>query len=666
MSVPAGLKQLDIEEMVIGAPSEAPVRNGRFLDVVEAIGVLVSPAVLFFVLRLQEMTPPRLPDPAIFTTFVVDPRDMFIRYSAVFASTSRMREASQVGFVVPARAFYLAFGAVNGFLAFRYLLALVAVAPVYLLLRRTYGRWAGAGGIAVVMSSPVIVSAWGTNYPDSATVSYLLGATCALIMSASEKRRPLWLLLAAVLLTMAVWADGGSVPLVVAALVAYVLVRGLRERRHLLRDAGVLLGGAVAVTGILAFLSGFEIGQFNFITPTLQSERFLSRPYQEALWHSTNWHWLLYDPYLVVPPAVLIAFIAVFLRGYRSITTTQLFLGLCALFEFLTAAYFQFVGKVQLVEEHYFSSMLWAVVLVLLAFVVSEIATALADWDPFATPSRSTSSPLSRAFRVALRSMPFLLVVGVALGYEADRHVPAMKLSPWGLAIGAILVLVAATWRVSLGWDSEHGLITPSKGLVRALGASAILVGLLGANLLLTVAPETHVPTMENVVDNPIQAYPIVLGGNATMKNVVDDPIPTYSMVLGGNATPSINQYQVICELPGFVGHPSYKGEQLLMWWPWRELPQLLSAIGIFHADFNSVHGGFPDLTTAGTSTINKRKPAQILLMDLRGGGFKQAARQLAPYRPKVIRSGVLRDGGYALHVELVDLLKYLKHPRSL
>ena len=628
--------------MVIGAPPAQPrARTGPFIAVLEALGVLASPAVLFFVLRLQEMTPPRLPDPAIFTTFIIDPRDMFERYSAVFASTSRMREAAQVGFVVPARAFYLAFGAVGGFVTFRYVLALIAIVPVYLLLRRTYGRWAGVGGIALVMSSPVFVSAWGTNYPDSATISYLTGATCALVMPARDRDRPAWLLLAAVLMTMAVWADGGAVPLVVAALVAYTLMRALRERGHVLRDAGVLIFGALAVTGILALLSGVEIGQVNYITPTLQSERFLSRPYQEALWHSTNWRWLLYDPYLLVPPAVLIAFYLVFARRYDRITNTHLFVALCGLFEFLTAAYFQFIGKVQLVENHYFSSMLWGVTIVLLALVVVEIAKDVADWEPIANRSGPGAQRAgSRLVRAAPRSIPFLLVIGVALGYEADRNVPAMKLDPWGYTIAAIAVLIAAIWRVCLGWDPTAN--NDRRGTARAVGASVILVGLLGTNLLLTVAPTLKVPSMVHVVA---------------------DPAPTYPMSLGGSATQSIDQFQVISELPSFVGHPEYKGEQLLMWWPWDQLPQLLSAIGIFHADFDSVHGAFPVLTTAGMFTINHRRPAQILLMDLKGRDFKKAVRELDPYRPKVIRSGVLRDGAYALHVELVDLLKYLKRP---
>ena len=245
--------------------------------------------------------------------------------------------------------------------------------PLYLLLARTHGRWAGWVGVAVVLSSPVFVTAWGTDYPDSAAISYLTGALCALALPAPPRRRPFWLATAAGLFTLAVWSHGAAVPLGAAALLAYAVVRARRARDPSSGDAA-LLAAALLVTGLLMVCSGLLLGQTNFLTPTWEAAFYLATPAQEALWHSDNWRWVLDDPYLLVPPAALLAFAVVYSRRGRGLGTPQAFLGLAALLAFGVAAALQFAGRVQMLEVHYFSSLLWSFVAVLLSLTLAELA----------------------------------------------------------------------------------------------------------------------------------------------------------------------------------------------------------------------------------------------------------------------------------------------------
>src|SRR6202043_1965314 len=187
------------------------------------------------------MAPPDLNDPAMHTTFIIDPHDIYLRYMAAFQPTERLREGARVGFLVPGRISYLLFGGVPGFVVFRYVLALIAVVPAYLLLRRLYSRVAGVIGVIIILSCPVIILAWGTDFPDSAAVSYLIGGLACLAMP-SVRHRVGWLIAAAILFTLAVWALAASAPLIIATVVAYWLVRRKRDRPKLWRDLGILLG----------------------------------------------------------------------------------------------------------------------------------------------------------------------------------------------------------------------------------------------------------------------------------------------------------------------------------------------------------------------------------------------------------------------------------------
>ena len=167
------------ESQSLGLPNYRALRVPQL--VLEAMAVLVSPAALFYVLRLRPMAPQWLPDPSLHTIYIFDPRDVFTRYWGAFRRRASARAPASAS-SSRRRLGYLAFGGVPGFFATRYFLALVAAVPAYLLLRRLYGVAAGALGIVVLISSPVLVTAWGTDYPDSAAVSYLAGALACLAM----------------------------------------------------------------------------------------------------------------------------------------------------------------------------------------------------------------------------------------------------------------------------------------------------------------------------------------------------------------------------------------------------------------------------------------------------------------------------------------------------
>jgi len=466
------------------------------------LAVLASPGVLYVVLRLRGMAPAQLPDPSMHTTFIIDPHDIFVRYQAMFTPSARLREAARVGFLVPARVAYLLFGAVPGFFVLRYVLALVAIVPLYLLLKKLYGRWAGFVGIAVVMSSPVVITAWGTDYPDSAAVSYLTGGLAALgLCWGGQRWRAAWLAGAAALLTLAVWSHGASVPLVIVLVVVYLGVRLLRGRAHLARDIALLAASAIAVTGLLAICSKLLLGQLNFITPTVRSARSLSTAAALRADHSSSWGWAPFDPYLLVPPAIVLSYFAVVLRRrWGDIGTAQLFVGLTGALQVATLVYLQFLGSFQALEMHFFSSVLWSSVNVMVAIIVAEATQPFlrrgiaAGWeDGTLTP---WAAGAARVARWGAAAVPALLVLAVALVYEAAVRahlaVPAMTWAPWGAVVAVIVLAGAVIGRLAIDWSRSADDRRRADWLApgRLLSAVAVVIVTAGA-LVLTVAPPT-------------------------------------------------------------------------------------------------------------------------------------------------------------------------------
>jgi len=578
--------------------------------IAEGLVVAALPVIAFYVLRLRLMPFPDINDPAMHTTFIVDPRDIFERYTDLFTPTARLREGARVGFLVPARISYLLFGPLGGFIVFRYVLAAVAIGPAYLLMRRLSGAAAGLTAALLVMTCPVLITAWGTDYPDSASVSYLIGALACLAMP-STKHQIRWAAAAVVLLTLAAWAFAASVVIGGCFAAVYVALRWSRAREHLRRDIAIAVGVSVATTAVLVVASGTLLGQFDFILPTIASLIYLAHPGQTALWHSSSWAWAPYETYLLVLPVIALAWVASGAGGFKRLPTPHLMVGMGFTVALLGAAAGQFIGRTQLLEEHYFSSLSWAGAMLTLGLVLAVVGSPLLDHP---------------GWRWSLPAM----VVAVALLYEAFIRGSTLPSSygVLGLAIAAVLLVSVAVRLRKL----------PTSGIQRT-AVLALLTGFNAMLLLITVAPVLpHGP----------------------IPGVVASPVPQLSSALGGSGADAVDIYQVTTELPGFVGPAAYPGQRLAMWWPADELAQVVEPIGIFHAYFDSVPGTFGTLSPDGAARIEQLRPAQLLLMSTNTQAeFPSCLAALAPYAPSLVKTGSLTSGSFTLHVWLIQLSVY-------
>ncbi len=571
--------------------------TARLIAKLEYFVVAVSPVAAYFIFRIRLMSPADLPDPSMHTTFIVDPRAIFTRYSSLFTSTARLREGARVGFLVPARLSYILFGALDGFVVLRYLLVLIAIVPLYMLLTKTFSRAIGATGVLLVLTNPVIITALGTDYPDSAVCCYLVGAVSLLTLSISSDRKKVLLTLSGVLITLALWAQVSSSPYIGAILICYLLT--LKSRRAFSRCVFILGTSFFITTCLLAALSGIELGQFNFISPTLHSILFLSSRSQESIWHSSSLSWLVGLPYLLVPIIVAGIFCVLYFGRRVLLSIEQLYLGSLCVIIVVSAFVLQLLANVQMLENHYFSSLIYGPTVVLLAVIIGILG-------------KKNSSGRDLGW------LSFMFVALVAFCFSFYHSYPSMYLFPQGILLVSFCIVTA---------------FIGDKDTRSSFQRSAVLLSVLIVTMFLYVA---STPLLVNLS--------------------FFDPRAQYECALGCTSFPEVSEYIVTAELPAFVGKPTYAGEILMMWFKWDEISYFLEPTGIFHSGFNSLPSGFPFLDKADVKLILERRPAQVLLIGKRNNSFKVAIQSLASFHPAVVKSGTLSSGGYAIKVTLLKL----------
>ena len=579
------------------APPTTPARHAaparRVPPWLEAVGLLLAPGLVALLLRTPPMsvglqTRWTMVDPNFYTAYARHGADLIERFGADDYFWVRL------GQILPARLASLAFGDVGGFVVLRYVFALVAIVPAYLWLRRRSPA-VGALAVVVILTSPVVLMAWGSDYPDGAALAYLLAGLPLLVLPATGRRRIVVRALAGLALGLAVHAHPAAFPLVAAALLAVLAsafsrhagVRRARGRRVVV-DLAAAVGGIVVATLLMVLAALLLYGRADLLGPTFDQLTRLQRPDQVRLWHSSTWAWAQRATYLLVPPVVVLAWAWLQLRRLgerppRDEAVVVLATGLGSLAFLVIQA-----GTGFTLEYYFYSSLLWAGACLTTVLVLARLSSS---WWTVA----------------AVLGLAVLQSVTGPLRFGAV---------PVGLAVAALVVVVAAVGSATAGTAGRIGAVV------------FVALGL----LLLTTG-------------QPVSSY---------AAGQVRYPLPDYGAVTG---RPDLSRLSIYATMASVVDAVPPAGVPALTWveppvsgsLP-DEIPSRAAAqfLGTAHG----LSSTMPTLSASDRRKLDTSPGAQVVLLGSRGG-FGPAVEALAPWSPVLERETVL-DG--TLHVTVLRL----------
>ncbi|MFC5065110.1 hypothetical protein [Actinomycetospora atypica] len=588
------MSTLEVAPPATTARHSAPAR--RVPPWLEAVGLLLAPGLVALLLRTPPMsvglqTRWTMVDPNFYTAYARHGADLLDRFGADDYFWVRL------GQILPARLASAAFGDVGGFVVLRYVFALVAIVPAYLWLRHR-SRAVGALAVVVVLTSPVVLMAWGSDYPDGAALAYLLAGLPLLVLPATGTRRVVVRALAGLALGLAVHAHPAAFPLVAAALLAVLAsgfsrhagVRRARGRRVAV-DLALVVGGIVVATLLMVLGALVLYGRADLLGPTIDQLTRLQRPDQVRLWHSSTWAWAQRATYLLVPAVVVLAWVGVCVRRRRTLgerpPRDEAVVVLATALGSLAFLAIQ-AGTGFTLEYYFYSSLLWAGACLKTVLVLARLSS-----------SRWTAG----------------LVLGLAVLQSVTGPL-RFGVVPSGLVVAALVVAVAVVGGALAGawWR---------------IGATVVVA--LGLLLLTTGQPRSSYAPGQ--VRYPLPDYGAVTGqpdlsrlsSYATMTSVADAVPPADVPALTWVEPPAAGS------LPDEV--PSRAAAQYL---------------GPAHG----LSSTMPTLSASDRRKLDAARGAQVVLLGARGE-FGPALQALAPWSPVLERETVVNG---TLHVTVLRL----------
>ena len=257
---------------------------------------------------------------------------------------------------------------------------LVAIVPVFLLFARLHGRAAGAVAVVAIVSSPLLVRVWNNDYPAAGYASYLAAGYCCLVMPTTQRRAKVaWVGAGGAFLTLALYSHAISLSVVASALVVFVASRITAGWRDIVSELAVLLMSFVVVSAVMSVGAGMLFGTFDIWGPTFRALDELRESESVAIFHSSNWRWLLDTPHLLVPVLALLMWGLLALRRKNGYTTAEKVVAATLALQLAVMSYLQFFQNGWLLEFHYYFSLIGPATAIVVASTVCELGRPLFD-----------------------------------------------------------------------------------------------------------------------------------------------------------------------------------------------------------------------------------------------------------------------------------------------
>jgi len=395
--------------------------------------LLLLPLVAFYAMRFVPINQNLYLDPYIYTGYINDFQDLMARYGVTYYSV-------RFGLIVPGQLFTHLFGAEGGYLALRYVLALIAGVPLYYMVKRHFSQPVASLTVAGMLLSPYFARAVLWDHPDAAGVPFLVAAMCLFLL---DQRPSLWRdTLAGACAAMAIHSNFFTVSVVGifgAVWLAFSLLFRHPVNDLMKRVAGVSLG-MFLVTALGYVYYWHAIGRpTNIFLVTLGMAYNLQRGGTRQ-WRVAGASWIASQIHVLFP--IFLVVCCVLVIRWRRVSFTSLIVASFGIA--VTAFYYveQFFLDSNILQLFYYFSYLLPAVFLMLAFL----------WQTLWERTKRGAPAFVGLGLTALLAQWMLAVWG-------SRALPPLTLSHWiafGGTAAVAMFLATRDWR----WPAVQGILS--------------------------------------------------------------------------------------------------------------------------------------------------------------------------------------------------------------